>query len=698
MKKKLSLAVAGLMVLTLAPVNTFALKTEYSSIANVEENDGKATFSGEFEFQAVDVAALRPGTVTVQLLGEDVEYDKNGGAVVDPASFVATIGSTSYSVAAGNLNIDGSYATLNVTTVPAAGDKLIVTGKVKFDGAKDGEYEVAYDLSGIGLSKYVRKYAKLVTTEGTFVKATETKKAVGRGLYTGARFEVINSKAAPQDVVLTLPSDFVWNTTDTKVFPTAAVAYVTDASGPIKNKVKFTIPANGRVFVTPSFVVPKGTTVGDYESVVVAEYVDYAVKMELKKALQEVLANGDSYKVELVVKTSDKADLPKYVDFELEGGKAVVSGGVTAGTPAKPVDEFTAVNAGKELKLKLELTPDWDKDGEVVLKAKGRGMDDLSLVVLKVQPVAKMSVVQKEVLGGDAKVLVNDIVIKETKATALKPGQRYAVTLTGLKFANDVKFDAKGKLEAEGIKVKDLTVDKKYSTLYFTVDTRSKKDAPATITLKDVEIVSDRSLPFGDHQLTFAKVADDAYTGNERGKALLVEKRDVYELLTINKADFIKVVDKVSKVKKTTVFTLGSADYTVEGVAMKLDTPVFTQDNYTMLPVRAIAEALGVDVVWNQDNLTATFIDGDIVVSVTQNAKVLYKNGNQYPMTTKATVKADRMFIPVSSVGDAFGLTRDYDYTYSAATRQVTIYPKKEAVKPAEEVKPEVKPEVKQQA
>lgn len=287
---------------------------------------------------------------------------------------------------------------------------------------------------------------------------------------------------------MTLPSDFVWNTTDTKVFPTATVAYVTDASGNnVENKVKFTIPANGKVFVTPSFVVPKGTTVGDvevdvkkgedYESVVVAEYVDYAVKMELKKALQEVLANGDSYKVELVVKTSDKADLPKYVDFELEGGKAVVTGGVTAGTPAKPVDEFTAVNAGKELKLKLELTPDWDKDGEVVLKAKGRGMDDLSLVVLKVQPVAKMSVAQKEVLGGDARVLVNDIVIKETKATALKPGQRYAVTLTGLKFADDVKFDAKGKLEAEGIKVKDLTVDKKYSTLYFTVDTRSKKDA-----------------------------------------------------------------------------------------------------------------------------------------------------------------------------------------------------------------------------
>ena len=167
----------------------------------------------------------------------------------------------------------------------------------------------------------------------------------------------------------------------------------------------------------------------------------------------------------------------------------------------------------------------------------------------------------------------------------------------------------------------------------------------------------------------------------------------------INAENFIKVVDKVSKVKKTTIFTLGSADYTVEGVAMKLDAPVFTQDDYTMLPVRAIADALGVEVVWNQENLTATFIDGDIVVSVTQNAKVLYKNGNQYPMVTKATVTADRMFIPVSSVGDAFGLTRDYDYTYSQATKQVTIYPKKETMKAEEKVEEkkaeEVKPEEK---
>ena len=53
------------------------------------------------------------------------------------------------------------------------------------------------------------------------------------------------------------------------------------------------------------------------------------------------------------------------------------------------------------------------------------------------------------------------------------------------------------------------------------------------------------------------------------------------------------------------------------------------------------------------------------------------------------------MFIAGSSVGDAFGLTRDYDYTYSQATKQVTIYPKKETMKAEEKKAEEVKPEEK---
>lgn len=700
MKKKLSLAVAGLMALTLAPVNSaFALKTESSAVVSVEDENGEARFSAVFEIEDADTAIVNNGEISVQLLGEDVKLT-NVDVKVNAAAEASTIQTDTYA----------TCTTVNLAAPVAAGTKLRINGKVKFDNAKDGEYKVVYDLSGIGLGKVEKVYAKLTTTDGTFTKVVESSKKVARG--TGQELAAFEVKgAAGTNFVAELPSsDFKWEV-GTKVNGANIVAGDIDG-----RKLKFTMPAGKtKIVVKPVITVEKDAPKGDIEldvkrgsdtdTIKVGEYADYAVTMKLVKSVKEELANGDTYKVDVKVETTDKDKLPKFIDFETEGADVKVTGADYSGDATKDFDDnFTwnnPVPAKDNFKMTLEVKPDWDAKGDVVLKASGRGMENLSLTILKLTPVAQMKVDEKEVLGGDAKVTVNDIVITETKGGAFKPGTRFGVSLTGLKF-EDVKFDTKGTIDAEGIIIKDYKLDKDDKTLYFTINSRSKKDTPAKITLKDVQVVSNRALPFGTHKLTFVNVdTEETARGDiKKGTNYMYEAKKAYELSDINAENFIKVVDKVSKVKKTTIFTLGSADYTVEGVAMKLDAPVFTQDNYTMLPVRAIAEALGVEVVWNQENLTATFIDGDIVVSVTQNAKILYKNGNQYPMTTKATVTADRMFIPVSSVGDAFGLTRDYDYTYNKATKQVTIYPKKETtmeekkadeVKPAEEVKPEEK-------
>ncbi|MGP1406589.1 copper amine oxidase N-terminal domain-containing protein [Filifactor alocis] len=698
MKKKLSLVVAGLMALTLAPVNSaFALKTESSAVVSVEDENGEARFSAVFEIEDADTAIVDNGEISVQLLGEDVKLtnlDVKVGANVQ----ASTIQTDTYA----------TCTTVNLANPVAVGTKLKINGKVKFDNAKDGEYKVVYDLTGIGLGKVEKVYAKLTTTDGTFTKVVESSKKVARGTRQElAAFEV--KGAGGDNFVVELPSsDFVWEL-GTKVNGANIVAGDIDG-----RKLKFTMPAGKtKIVVKPVITVEKNAPKGDIEldvtkgdktdTIKVGEYVDYAVNMKLVKTLKEELADGNTYKVDVKVETADKAPLPRYIDFEVEGADVKTTSANLSGDATRDFDDnFTWTNpapAKDNFKMTLEVKPDWDAKGDVVLKASGRGMDDLSLTILKVTPVAQMKVEEKEVLGGATKVAVNDIVITETKAGAFKSGKRFGVSLAQLKLGG-VVFDDKGTIEAEGIAIKDYKLDKHDETLYFTINGRSKKDAPAKITLKDVQVASNRALPFGSHKLTFVNVDTEKATEIKRGTNYMYEAKEEYKLSDINAENFIKVVDKVSKVKKTTIFTLGSADYTVEGEAMKLDAPVFTQDNYTMLPVRAIAEALGVEVVWNQENLTATFIDGDIVVSVTQNAKILYKNGNQYPMTTKATVTADRMFIPVSSVGDAFGLTRDYDYTYNKATKQVTIYPKKETtmeekkadeVKPAEEVKPEEK-------
>lgn len=683
MKKRFSLLVAVMMMLSLVPAGVFAVESKFSSTVTVDgSKDEKADFTATFKKEGVDT--LKDGTVSVQLLGDDVEFEK---LEVTTSTGVGTA-------------TKGTYQIFKVNAKADSVSDVKISGTVKFDNASAGEYKIVYDLTGIGLGRHERVYAKVAEASGSFTKLVNSVKKVRRGSEMElASFEVKAKK--DQKITVELPSsDLEWNAKTSIPFAKP------DADGKryvVKDRKLTFVMGADKVVVTPFIDITKAASKGDIEldvrkdgdsnTVKVAEYVDYAVSMTLVKTLQEKLANGEKYKVDVKIETTDKDALPRYLDFTVDGADVHVSSndvtfdGDAAGKDTKGNDKFgdnfELVSTTKNsVKFSLEIEPAWDAEGDVVLKAKGRGMEELSLVVLKVKPVAKMSVASKEALGGDSKVMVNDIVIKETEAAALKPGTMFGVSLKGMKF-DDLKFDAKGKIEAEGLKVKDYTLDKDSQTLYFTIDSRSKKDAPATITLKDVEVVSSRALPFGTHKLLFVSVGEfeDSSTVKEvKGTNYAYTSKKTAELTTISKVDFIKVVDKVSKVKKTTVFTLGSADYTVEGAAMKLDTPVFTQDNYTMLPVRAIADALGVEVVWNQENLTATFIDGEIVVSVTQNAKTLYKNGNAYPMVTKATVKADRMFIPVSSVGDAFGLTRGYDYTYDKSKKEVVIYPKAEAV------------------
>jgi len=538
MKKKLSLAVAGLMALTLAPVNSaFALDEDYSSVQIVEESDGTATFQAIFTVEPVDTAALKEGTIGVRLLGDDVEFiNKNpGDLVIDVAGggggVVAPLAANAFD------GTQQAYATF--TTKPGAGDKITIKGKVKFDNAADGEYKVEYDLKDIGLIRTEKVYAKVTDKDGDFTRVTESPKKVGRGTEQRlASFEVQGK--ANDEITVTLPSDdFEWDVANTKVTPAPAVAFTVDGTN--KRKATFKMSST-KASVTPYINVKKDAPKGDIEldvkkgdktdTIKVGEYVDHEIKMELVKSLKEELANGDTYKVEVKVKTTDKDTLPKYIDFESEGADVKVTGADYSGKAKDDFDdEFTWNNPDvkkiKEVKVKLEVKPDWDAKGDVVLTAKPRGYEG-----------------------------------------TFKSGTRFGVSLTGLKF-EDAKFDTKGTIEAEGINIKDYKLDKDDKTLYFTINGRSKKDTPAKITLKDVQVVSNRALPFGTHKLTFVNVDTEETKKDDikKGTNYMYESKKAYELSDINAENFIKVVDKVSKVKKTTIF---SQLYYVKNISSQL--------------------------------------------------------------------------------------------------------------------------------
>lgn len=729
MKKRLSLFVAMLMVLTLVPFNAFAVKEKLPAVPEVADSDEVVT-GFTYEIESQDLPAFITTNVTISVsLGDNAYFRK---ATFRVGNKIGKVNGDLTKLADGKTpfsdgGISGTAEKVieeKVKTVyfdvpegaVTAKNEIELTAIIQLDNAAPGEQTLNLNLKPLGLATFNNKVYAKVPDKSDFAKADKPKVLTRGKDQKLATIKVsctpgqwIAVKSADQDginitgVVGTNMKkanldpikigDVKWfygRATGKECELVATVDVNRDAA---KGDVEVDVYKFDKDPTAYTDDKSKFREEEDSATVVAGEYKDYGLTLKTKKAPKSVLADGKEYRVDLVLSADDESNIPKYIDFTVDGGDVKVSSGDEfEGDATKDFDDnFTmnpkSWNSKADKNFSLKVKADWKCDGDVVLKGKGRDGEEVECVILKAKPVAKLVIESKDVLNGSRFVDVNDVVIEETEPGALHTGEEFAISLTPLKFY-DVKFENEGEITSENISVDSLKLDKESETIYFTIKSRSKEKAK--ITISGIKIASRSSLPLGEHKLSLNHVdATEIKRGSEkeieRGTDYVYGKDWARELDFIADAPYMNIVNELGRVKKTTVFTLGSADYTVDGVAMQLDAPVFTQDNYTMLPVRAVADALGVNVLWNAENRTATFVDGDKVVSVKIGAKTLYKNGIAYPMATKASVKAERMYIPISSVGDAFGLNRDVDYTWNESTKQVTIYPQAATEKAAPE-------------
>jgi hypothetical protein len=113
-----------------------------------------------------------------------------------------------------------------------------------------------------------------------------------------------------------------------------------------------------------------------------------------------------------------------------------------------------------------------------------------------------------------------------------------------------------------------------------------------------------------------------------------------------------------------------SISVTINGQPLQSDVPPFiNSDGRTMLPVGAIAKALGASVQWDDATKTATLTLGTKTVEVTIGQNILIVDGAPVTMDTVAVIQDGRTFLPVRAVGEALGAKIGWD----AQTRTVSI-------------------------
>lgn len=93
----------------------------------------------------------------------------------------------------------------------------------------------------------------------------------------------------------------------------------------------------------------------------------------------------------------------------------------------------------------------------------------------------------------------------------------------------------------------------------------------------------------------------------------------------------------------------------------EMDVAPFVSNGRAMLPVRYVSEALNSQVVWDDATRTATIFKGDRVVQFVLDQNYYTVNGVKVFMDTKPVVKNGRALLPIRYVADALGVVLEWN-------------------------------------
>lgn len=340
----------------------------------------------------------------------------------------------------------------------------------------------------------------------------------------------------------------------------------------------------------------------------------------------------------------------------------------------------------------LTLVADPNFEGDVVLKLTGDAVDEQEVTVAKfVKPFVVEAQQNDMQIDYRNTEIPTSVVIKEAEAGLWDKGTTFELSL------DKIDFDDEGKLavdEKSGLEVKDDEVKgfdgKKDGNdgVYFTVDSRSD-DEPAVVTISGLQLYMDRSLPAGAYDL---KVVSPEMNKPYEETVVLNGTKDKVDGKTDRKVanindDFVSYTAKAGFVNIVTAGREDTDSFTTKVVVpvgekyvisgeTKQEIPVpayINADGYTMLPLRAVSVALGINsnnVLWDQATRTATVMYGSKIISMTYGQKVVYVNAAPIPASTSVEIKENRMFLGLRDLGNALGVT---DITWDAATKTATL-------------------------
>lgn len=723
LRQKLAMVLATAMVITAVPVTTMAASTNgfnktVSIVADKEVTSDSNLFLN-IEYSGKDAEEVAKKGDTFFINATDFEFTKAAYNHIKDDKTVEghtkSKGATVEWLSKSQLKVtvtakDGDVAVAIVGT-PKKGNPAITL---------DGEDSLA--TSG----KYSLSGAEVVTDKLLSATAGDAKNISvdGYGEIADITIEERVAHAADKkEITITLPnsSDLIFNSKyakeqDLKVegkrglageIVSAKVKYYEDSKGNVDNKKLVVVVDTNDAVTARGSIVLKGIEVqaedkkGDVGTgevkvtvkadkmedtkLVVANVAEYGVSFKVSEA-KELVAGQASKEIELVVKEnavdsiSEKKDIfftikEGYFDVDVEAfNKDNASKGISIN---KDKDEITLdvseagfkENKINEFKFKVNVGAKASQEGPVVVVASSKNFEeDMKVEVAKVDAAVQVKSEALTVKAGLKDQKGGKIVITETKEERLAKNKEIRIACAEDKYGFDIK-DAKVEVTGGDIEVKSEVKD---GEIIIKV-TRSSDEA-SEITVTDVEVTTDRTVPEGTFDFQVGGTAISKLNAEKDSTSTKEDERfeDVIEI-----KEFIKVGTKNTEdlpnaaAAKEIVLTVGSPAYTVNGEAKTADAAAFIDaSNRTMVPVRFVAEEFGkVDFGTINGVGTVTIFKDGAVLQFQNGSNIMNKNGINVPMYTQVVIKDGRTYVPFKYVADGLGI----NYSYDAATKSITF-------------------------
>ncbi len=132
------------------------------------------------------------------------------------------------------------------------------------------------------------------------------------------------------------------------------------------------------------------------------------------------------------------------------------------------------------------------------------------------------------------------------------------------------------------------------------------------------------------------------------------------------------VQNNTSQTPNVITIQIGNPEMTVNGIKQEIDpgmgtVPVISNER-TLLPVRAIVEALGGTVEWDENTRTASLSYGPDNIELTIDSTTAYLNGTAYTLDTTPVIINDRTMLPIRFIAESFGLEVGWEQSSQTVT------------------------------